>query len=199
MTRTVLFAEVPSFYATVEIAQDPGLAGRPVIVGGDPRKRGLVQAASAEALAAGVVPEMPTLEALALCPTARLVRTDMALYREVSRRLMACLRRGFPHLEIFGLGGAYFDVTGSPEPPERIAEALRERVRAELSLPLRVGIASGKLLARLAAEEAGADGVARVEPGASPRRSRPGAAATARRARARAAPRRSARAAPGSR
>ncbi len=165
MSRVILFAEVPSFYATVETAQDPALAGRPVIVGGDPRKRGLVQAASAEALAAGVEPEMPTLEALALCPSARLVRTDMALYRDVSRRLVACLRRVFPRLETFGLGGAFLDVTASSDPPEQIAERLRERVRQELSLPLRIGIASGKFLARLAAEEAGSNAVARIPPG----------------------------------
>ncbi|MDJ0853293.1 MAG: DNA polymerase IV [Myxococcota bacterium] len=165
MTRAIVFAEVPSFYATVEIAQDPALVGRPLIVGGDPRKRGLVQAASPEALAAGVEPEMPTLEALSLCPGAKLVRTDMALYREVSRRLVACLRRVFPQLETFGLGGAFFDVTGSAEPPEQIAERLRDLVREELSLPLRVGIASGKFLARLAAEEAGVDALARIPPG----------------------------------
>lgn len=165
MERTVLFAEVPDFYATVEVAQDPGLAGRPVIVGGDPRKRGVVQAASAEARSAGVEPEMSTLAALALCPGARLVRTDMALYRKISRRLVVCLRRGFPRLETFGLAGAFFDVSRSPDRPEAVAEGLRECVRAELSLPLRIGVASGKFLARLAAEEAGPDGMARIPAG----------------------------------
>lgn len=165
MTRTVLFAEVPSFYAAVETAQDPALEGRPVIVGGDPRKRGLVQAASATALVAGVEPEMPMLEALRLCPEARVVRTDMALYREVSRRLLACLRRGFPRLEAFGLAGAFFDVSGGAESPEAIAATLQEQVRSELSLPLRVGIATGKFLARLAAEEAGEAGLRRIAPG----------------------------------
>ena len=165
MTRCVLFAEVPSFYATVEIAQEPSLAGRPVIVGGDPRKRGLVQAASAEARAAGVEVEMPMLEALALCPRAKAVRTDMSLYRDVSRRLVACLRRGFPRLETFGLGGAFFDVTGSGEEPEAIAARVRERVEQELALPLRVGIASSKFLARLAAQESGAAGSRRVHQG----------------------------------
>jgi DNA polymerase-4 len=168
VTRTVVFAEVPSFYATVEVAQDPALEGRPVIVGGDPRKRGLVQAASAEALEAGVEPDMPMLEALRLCPRARAVRTDMALYRDVSRRLFACLRRGLARLETFGLGGAFFDLTGSAEEPEAVAARLRGAVRAELGLPLRVGIASGKFLARLAAEEAGAAGVRRIAPGTEP-------------------------------
>jgi len=164
VTRTVLFAEVASFYAAVEIAQDPALVGRPVIVGGDPRKRGLVQSASAEALAAGVEPDSPMIEALRVCPSARVVRTDMPLYREVSRRLMACLRSAVPRLETLGLAAAYFELTGSESPLE-VAEGLRERVRAEVGLPLRIGIASGKFLARLAAEEAGEDATRRIAPG----------------------------------
>jgi DNA polymerase-4 len=162
VTRSVLFAEVPCFYATVEAGQDPSLAGRPIIVGGDPRKRGLVQAASPEALLSGVEPEMTMLEALRLCPRAKAVRTDMALYRDVSRRLFACLRRGFPRLERFGLGAAFFDVSGAGQAPEEISARLQELVAEALDLPLRVGIASGKFLARLAAEEADASGVRRI-------------------------------------
>jgi nucleotidyltransferase/DNA polymerase involved in DNA repair len=165
VSRVVLYAEVPSFYATVEAAQDPELAGRPVIVGGDPRKRGLVQSASPEALEAGVELDTPMLEALRLCPRARAVRTDMALYREVSRQLFACLRRGFDQLETLGLGAAYFDVSGAAETPEAVAERLRSGVREDLSLPLRVGIATRKFLARLAAEESGDAGVRRIAPG----------------------------------
>jgi len=165
VSRSILFAEVPSFYASVESAREPGLAGRPVIVGGDPRKRGLVQSASAKALEAGVELEMPMVEALRLCPRARAVRTNMTLYRETSRRLFACLRRAFPRLEPFGLGAAYFDVSGAGEAPEAIAAGLRKQVAEQLGLPLRVGIASGKFLARLAAEEAGASGLRRIPPG----------------------------------
>lgn len=164
MSRTLLFAEVPSFYATVERADDPDLGDRPVLVGGDPRKRGLVQAASLDALAAGVTLEMTMLEALEVCPRARAVRTDMKRYREVSRRLFATLRRQLPRLEPFGLGGAYFDVSGVRE-PDALAAVLRERVREELALPLRVGIASSRFLARIAAERAGAEGVHRIAPG----------------------------------
>jgi nucleotidyltransferase/DNA polymerase involved in DNA repair len=165
MTRTILFAEVPFFYAAIERADDPSLAGRPVIVGGDPRKRGLVQSATPEARAAGVTLDMPMLEALQLCPTARALRTNMARYREVSRRLFACLRRGFERLEPFGLAAAYFELGGEAEPAERVAQRLCERVREELGLSLRVGVASRKLLARLAAEEAGGGGVRRIASG----------------------------------
>ncbi len=165
MTRRILFAEVPSFYATIERAEDPALSDRPVIVGGDPRKRGLVQSASADALAAGVELDMPVIEALRLCPGARALRTDMARYRAVSRRLFACLRRTHARLETFGLGAAYLDVSAAAEPAGEIAEQLRAGVESELSLPLRVGIASSKHLARLAAEEAGAAGVRVLAPG----------------------------------
>jgi DNA polymerase-4 len=108
---------------------------------------------------------MPMVEALRLCPRARVVRTNMALYRETSRHLFACLRRAFPRLEPFGLGAAYFDVSGAGEAPETIAAGLRQQVAEQLSLPLRVGIATGKFLARLAAEEAGESGLRRIPPG----------------------------------
>ncbi len=153
MARCVLFAEVPGFYAAVARADDPSLADRPVVVGGDPRKRGRVQAATADALAAGVALDMPVLEALRHCPRARAVRTDMPRYREVSRRLFALLRRVEPHLEPFGLAACYAEVAGGPAHAEPLARRLLDGVDAELGLPLRVGIGGGKFLARLAAAE----------------------------------------------
>lgn len=163
MAHLVLYAEVPCFYAFVERAAAPELATRPVIVGGDPRKRGLVQAATPDALAMGVRPEMPMLEALALCPPARALRTDMPRYREASRRLIACLRREVERLEAVGLGAVYADASGLAASPEAIAQAWVTRVKEELGLALRVGIARTKLLARLAAEES-VEGVRRVAP-----------------------------------
>ena len=165
MSRVILFAEVPCFYAMVERSRDPALAARPVIVGGDPRKRGLVQSATPDALAAGVVLDAPVLEALERCPNARAIRTNMRLYREVSRRLLASLRRVFERLERFGLGAAFFDVSGARQAPEAVAQALCDRVRKDLDLPLRAGIASAKFLAKLAAEEAGLEGVRQIRTG----------------------------------
>jgi DNA polymerase-4 len=163
MERRILFAEVPAFYAAVERADDPSLADRPVVVGGDPRKRGRVQAATSEALALGVEVDMPVLEALRLCPQARAVRTNMGRYREVSRDLLACLRSVLPRLEPFGLGGAYADLSGRDDVEAR-GEELCEVVRARLGLPLRVGIGSRKFLARVAAQELPEQGVQRVAP-----------------------------------
>jgi len=165
MARTVLFAEVPCFYAEVERRHDTSLARRPVIVGGDPRKRGLVQAATFDAQDDGVRPDMPVSEAIALCPRARLLRTNMTRYREVSRHLFACMRRRLASLEAHGLGGAYFDVTSDGETLAELVSELEERVKVDVGLSLRAGVASGKFLARLAACEAGQSGLCIVPPG----------------------------------
>jgi len=161
MSRTLLFAEVPGFYAAIERAEDPALSDRPVIVGGDPRKRGRVQAATPDALAAGVELEMPMLEALQRCARARAIRTNMRHYREVSRRLLATLRSVHERLEPFGLGAAYADVSDEPA-ADAIAARMRDAVATELGLPLRVGLAAAKFVARLAAEEAGESGIRHV-------------------------------------
>ena len=87
----LLYATVPGFYAEVERAANPGIEGRPVIVGGDPRKRGLVQSATPDALAAGVEVGMPMREALERCPQGRALRTDMRRYRELFKFLIAFL------------------------------------------------------------------------------------------------------------
>jgi len=167
MVRCVLFAEVPGFYAAVARADDPALGGRPVLVGGDPRKHGRVQSATLDALASGVTLEMPILEALRHCPQARAVRTDMKRYREVSRRLFTLLRGVEARLETFGLSACYADVTARHAEAEELAQRAMEGVGKALDLPLRVGIAPGKFLARLAAGEVrGERGVVRVASGA---------------------------------
>jgi DNA polymerase-4 len=165
MSRVVLYAEVPCFYAAVERADDPALLERPVIVGGDPRRRGMVQEASFDARAAGVVPGMTVEEALQRCPRARALRTRMARYRELAQQLRAVLRRRIERLEAEGLGAAYLDPSGLGEAPAQLADDLRRAVESGLRLPLRVGIASNKLVARLAAEEAGERGSREVTVG----------------------------------
>lgn len=161
---SVLYAEVPHFYAEVERARDATLADRPVVVGGDPRKRGCVQSATADALAAGVEVGMGVLDALQRCPQARSLHTNMRRYRETANQLRSCLRRVLPRLEPDGLGAAFLDPGRGAEAPHALALRLREAVEKELGLPLRVGIAPIKFLARLAAEESGPAGVREVTP-----------------------------------
>jgi nucleotidyltransferase/DNA polymerase involved in DNA repair len=160
----VVYAEVPGFYAQVERAARPELAGRPVVVGGDPRKGGLVQAHTPDAAAHGVAVGMPVLEAIERCPAARALPTDMRRYREVGVRLFACLRRVCERIEEAGLGAAYVELPETAD-PEAVAAELAQRAGADLGLPLRIGIGPVKFVARLAAREAGDAGLRRVAPG----------------------------------
>ena len=161
----LLYATVPGFYAEVERLADSGLASRPVIVGGDPRKRGLVQSATADALQLGVVVGMSMREALERCPRGRALRTDMRRYRNVASRLRACFRRLTHRVEPAGLDAAFLEPSRPEDSAEELAERLRKSVRQELDLPLRVGIAPAKFLAKIAAEEAGITGILRVTTG----------------------------------
>ncbi len=159
---TLLYAEVPRFYAEAERAADPALADRPVIVGGDPRKRGLVQSATLDALSLGVELGMPILEALERCPGARVRRTNLRAYRELAARLRACFRRAAPRLEAAGLEAAYLDTERAALGPEGLAQRLLREVGETFGLPLQVGIAPVKFVAKLAAEEAGPAGIRSV-------------------------------------
>jgi len=158
----ILFAEVPDFYAEVESRAAPALRGAPVLVGGDPAKQGRVLSLNSEARRAGVEPGMPMAAALASCPEATWLPTNMKRYREASGAFVNCLRGVFDEVEKASLGSAYADIHGEDGTPERVAERLLPRASAELGLPLRVGIAPSKFLARLAAEEAGVGAVYRV-------------------------------------
>ncbi len=158
----ILFAEVPNFYAEVERRGDPSLRRRPLLVGGDPRRRGKVQSVSPEGRAAGVETGMSMEDALLRCPGAIRVATDMRRYREASGELATRMRQIFDEVEPAGRGAVYADVHSGPAEPEILAARLIPQVTTQLGLPLRVGIAPSKFLARLAAEEAGPSGVFRL-------------------------------------
>lgn len=158
MSPRLLYAEVPGFYAAVERAANPSFAERPLIVGGDPRKRGVVQAATPDAIAEGVAEGMLVLDALTRCPRARAVRTDMSRYREAGKRMRACLRGVSERLEPEGLGAAVLEVTERREASGDLARAVREHLFSELKLSARIGIAPVRFVAQLAAREAGPEG-----------------------------------------
>jgi DNA polymerase-4 len=163
MSRSILYADVPEFYAEVERARDPALAERPVIVGGDPRKKGLVQAATPDAVAAGVRIGMAVLDALEQCPHGRALRTDMGRYRDADKRLRALFARFSERIEPAGLGAAYLAPAAAHPAPDRLAVSLRAAVAEQLRLPLRIGAAPVKFLARLAAEDAGLEAFLAIE------------------------------------
>lgn len=152
---TILHVDLDAFFAAVEQRDRPELRGRPVVVGGDPRGRGVVSAASYEVRAFGVRSAMPLRTAQALCPHAVFLPVRGARYAEVSRAVMAILRRFTPAVEQVSIDEAFLDVAGTESlhgTPEHIAVAVRAAVRDELGLAASVGVASSRLVAKIASD-----------------------------------------------
>lgn len=166
--RWILHVDMDAFYASVEQRDRPELRGKPVVVGGDPRSRGVVSTASYEARAFGIHSAMPLAQARRLCPHAVFLPVDMGRYRRVSNQLEAILLRFTPLVERLALDEAYLDVTGSQRlfgSPADIARAIKQAIRQELSLTASVGVAPNKLLAKVASDLHKPDGLVVVEPG----------------------------------
>ena len=159
-----------AFYASIEQRDDPGLRGRPVVVGGS-SARGVVAAASYEARAFGIHSAMPSAQAQKLCPEAVFVRGDMARYQRESRRIFALFRRFTPSVEGISLDEAFLDLSGSERlmgTARSVGCKLRAAVRDEIGLAVSVGIAPVKMVAKIASDLAKPDGLLEV-PGASMR------------------------------
>jgi DNA polymerase-4 len=159
----ILHADLDSFYASVEQRDDPGLRGRPVIVGG-----GVVLAASYEAKAYGVRTAMGGAQARRLCPQAVVVPPRMAAYSQASDAVFEVFRDTSPLVEAISVDEAFIDVGGLRRvsgSPVEIAARLRSDVRSRVGLPITVGIARTKFLAKVASQEAKPDGLLLVPPG----------------------------------
>lgn len=172
MTRpspTILHVDLDAFFAAVEQRDRPELRGKPVIVGGGgPSDRGVVSAASYEARRFGVRSAMPLRTAGALCPTGIFLPVDGAKYGAVSGQVMSILRRFTPKVEPISIDEAFLDVSGTGAlfgPPESVAQRIRSAVREELELTASVGVATTKLVAKIASELRKPDGLVVVEPG----------------------------------
>jgi DNA polymerase-4 len=160
---TILHADADAFFASVEQRDDPRLRGRPVIVGG-----GVVLAASYEAKAYGVRTAMGGGQARRLCPHALVVSPRMAAYAQASRDLYALFEDTTPSVEGLSIDEAFLDVRGMERiagTPWEIAVRLRRTARERLGLPLTVGIACTKHLAKIASAVAKPDGLLLVSPG----------------------------------
>lgn len=160
---TILHADLDAFYASVEQRDDPRLRDRPVIVGG-----GVVLAASYQAKAYGVRTAMNGRQARALCPAAVVVPPRMAAYSQASRAVFTIFRDVTPEVEGLSIDEAFLEVGGLARiagTPREIAARLRARVADEAGLPITVGIARTKFLAKVASGVAKPDGLLVVDPG----------------------------------
>jgi DNA polymerase-4 len=159
---TILHADLDSFYASVEQRDDPRLRGQPVIVGA-----GIVLAASYEAKAYGVRTAMSGRRAVRLCPHARVVPPRMAAYSEASKAVYRVFEDTSPVVEGLSIDEAFLDARGMERiagTPAEIAVRLKRAVREQVGLPITVGVARTKFLAKVASAVAKPDGLLVVQP-----------------------------------
>jgi DNA polymerase-4 len=170
--RVIGLIDMDAFYASVEQRDHPELRGKPVIVGAPPSQGGVVCAASYEARVFGVRSAMPSVTAKRLCPDGLFVRPDMERYREESRTIMKIVASSGAAIEQMSVDEAYLDLSpfcqdaNADESLRRalpIAAGIKERIRTERRLTASIGLASNKLLAKLAADHQKPDGLTLIE------------------------------------
>lgn len=151
----IIHCDLDAFYASVEQRDNPSLRGKPVIVGGNPRSRGVVATCSYEARKYGVKSAMPLAQAQRLCPHAIFLPVSMQHYQAISRQVFAIMADYTPVMEILSIDEAFLDVSSSLSifgTPEFIGQSIKQRVLKELNLNISVGISYNKFLAKLASE-----------------------------------------------
>jgi DNA polymerase-4 len=158
---TILHADMDAFFASVEVRDDPSLAGKPVVVG-HPGGRSVVLAATYEARQFGIHSAMPMARAMRQCAGLVVVPPNGAKYAEASKAVMAILRSVTPQVEPLSSDEAFLDVSGAVRrlgSPRRIAEQIRAQIAADQRLPCSVGVAGTKFVAKLASSRAKPNGL----------------------------------------
>jgi DNA polymerase-4 len=164
----ILHCDLDAFYASVEQTRNPSLIGKPVIVGGDPSRRGVVAAASYEARRYGVHSAMPLATAVRLCPHGMYIPPHFGLYREYSQKVFDIYHRYTPRVEPLSLDEAFLDLSGTERisgPAREAALRIRDEVKAETGLDLSIGIATSKVVAKIASDLRKPRGFVEVRPG----------------------------------
>jgi len=152
MPRTILHLDLDAFFCAVEERDnhDLDLTGKPFAVGGRPEQRGVVASCSYAARKFGVRSAMPMSQALRLCPDLIVVSRKMGNYSAASRQVMAILHELTPLVEQLSIDEAFLDVSSLRDDGEQIARQLQARIRDEQQLPASLGVASNKLVAKIA-------------------------------------------------
>jgi DNA polymerase-4 len=166
-SRAIIHLDLDAFYPSVEVLDDPGLEGRPVIVGGG-RERGVVSSASYEARKFGVHSAQPMATAMRLCPDGIFLPVRMARYQEVSGQVFEIFHRFTPLVEPLSIDEAFLDVTGSIRlfgQPEEIAGKIKVAVKKETGLTVSAGVAPSKFVAKIASDMDKPDGLTVVPRG----------------------------------
>jgi len=165
--RRIIHVDMDAFYASVEQRDNPELRGRPLAVGGQPDRRGVVAAASYEARAFGVRSAMSMARAVRLCPSLVIVRPDISRYKAASSVVFSIFREVTPLVEPLSLDEAYLDVTENAwgeTLATPVARRLKERIRAQTSLTASAGVAPNKFLAKIASGWRKPDGLTVISP-----------------------------------
>jgi DNA polymerase-4 len=167
VNRHILHIDLDAFFVSVEQALAPKLRDKPVIVGGRPDRRGVVASASYEARVFGIRAGMSLSQAYRLCPQAIFLQGSFPAYREASEKFMTILADFSPGLEPAGLDEAYLDITGCElfGTPYQLASTIKSRIKKELKLIASVGIASCKVVAKIASDFGKPDGLVEVATG----------------------------------
>lgn len=148
--RKIIHLDLDAFYCAVEEQRDPKLRGKPFAVGGRPEERGVVASCSYPARQLGIHSAMPMSQAIKLCPSLLIVPTRHRAYSKVSQQVMARLHALTPRVEQLSIDEAFLDVTTLAEAAEAIAHQLQRTIRTELNLPCSLGVATNKLVAKIA-------------------------------------------------
>ncbi|MBI4388073.1 MAG: DNA polymerase IV [Candidatus Omnitrophica bacterium] len=165
--RKIIHIDMDAFFAAVEIRDNPSLAGKPVVVGGNPNGRGVVSAASYEARKFGICSAMPAVQAKHLCPEAIFLKPNFKKYSEASEVIHSIFKHYTKLVESAGLDEAYLDVTENIlkiEDPVLLAKMIQQNIRAVTKLTASAGVAPNKFLAKIASDMQKPAGLTVVEP-----------------------------------